>query len=169
MRKRVLLPLFAAIASPAGAAEMEVALTVPRLAVAEYHRPYVAIWIENSAGHVADLSVWYDLKMADREGEKWLKDMRQWWRRSGRALALPVDGLAGATRPVGEHRLHFAADHPALQALEPGDYLLLVEAAREVGGRELVRLPFSWPVSEAARHEGGGDSELGPISLELTP
>jgi hypothetical protein len=169
MRKTCLFALLAAITTQASAAEMEVKVEVPRLAVAEYHRPYVAIWIENASGHVADLSVWYDLKLSDREGEKWLKDMRQWWRRSGRALELPIDGLSGATRPVGEHRLQFDSEHPALQALAPGDYQLLVEAAREVGGRELVRVPFSWPVSEALTHQQSGSSELGRITLNLQP
>ena len=169
MKKRFLLPLLAAITTHATAAELEVRVEVPRLAVAEYHRPYVAIWIEDTNGHVADLSVWYDLKLRDREGEKWLKDMRQWWRRSGRALELPIDGLSGATRPVGEHSLHFASDHPALQALAPDEYQLLVEAAREVGGRELVRVPFNWPVSEALTHQHSGTSELGRITLNLQP
>lgn len=169
MRKGYLLPLVVALTVPATAAELTVSVEVPRLSVAEYHRPYVAIWIENADGHVADLAVWYDLKLADREGEKWLKDMRQWWRRSGRSLTLPVDGLSGATRPVGSHSIDIPADHPALASLEPGDYQLLVEAAREVGGRELVRLPFGWPVTEPTEHQGGGKSELGKVSLSLLP
>ena len=169
MRKWFLLPLAAAFAAHTSAVEVTVSVEVPRLAVAEYHRPYVAIWIENGAGHVADLSVWYDLKLQDREGEKWLKDMRQWWRRSGRSLELPVDGLSGATRPVGVHSLFFPAEHPALAALQPGDYQLVVEAAREVGGRELVRLPFSWPVTEQTEHQVSGKTELGQISLNIQP
>jgi hypothetical protein len=32
----------------------------------------------------ANLSVWYDIELKDQEGEKWLKDIRQWWRRTGR-------------------------------------------------------------------------------------
>lgn len=169
MQKRFLVSLMAAIAAQVSAAEMEVKVDIPRLAVAEYHRPYVAIWIEDAQGHVADLSVWYDLKMRDREGEKWLKDMRQWWRRSGRALALPVDGLSSATRPVGQHSLHFDREHPALKTLGPGDYQLLVEAAREVGGRELLRLPFTWPVTERQTRQQSGTSELARITLTLTP
>ncbi len=51
----------------------------------------------------------------------------------------------------------------------PGDYQLLVEAAREVGGRELVRLPFSWPVTEQVSHQADGSSELGKIQLNIQP
>ena len=80
-----------------------------------------------------------------------------------------MDGLSGATRPVGEHNLTFPAEHPALAALKPGDYQLVVEAAREVGGRELVRLPFSWPVTHQAEHQVSGKTELGNISLTIQP
>ncbi|WP_193076100.1 DUF2271 domain-containing protein [Pseudomonas sp. FME51] len=169
MRKWLLLPLAAVFATQSSAAKLDVSVEVPRLSVAEYHRPYVAIWIENTEGHVADLAVWYDLKLQDSEGEKWLKDMRQWWRRSGRSLELPVDGLSAATRAVGEHSLSFPENHPALTALQPGEYQLLIEAAREVGGRELIRLPFRWPVAEQVTHVSTGDTELGKVSLTLQP
>lgn len=159
------LPVFAA-----QAAELSVAVEVPRLQVAEYHRPYVAVWLEDAnQRHVADLSVWYDLKMKDKEGEKWLKDLRQWWRRSGRSLELPVDGISAATRPVGVHTLVFPASHPALGKLGNGQYQLVVEAAREVGGRELVKIPFSWPATTAETLGATGSSELGKISLTLKP
>ncbi len=102
----------------------------------------MALWIEQGNQHIADLNVWYDLKMKNNEGEKWLKDMRQWWRRSGRSLEFPVDGVSAATCAVGAHSISFNSDSPALQSLEAGDYELLVEAAREVGGREILRVPL---------------------------
>lgn len=103
MRKSLLLPLFL-LSTPLMAADLQVSVEIPRLQVAEYHRPYVAIWLEKTdQSHVADLAVWYDVKMEDKEGEKWLKDLRQWWRRSGRSLQLPVDGVSAATRAVGSH------------------------------------------------------------------
>src|SRR5690606_10447352 len=104
MRRKLLLPLVL-LSAPLAAAELEVSVEIPRLDVAEYHRPYVALWLEKpDQSHVANLAVWYDLKMKNKEGEKWLKDLRQWWRRSGRGLEMPVDGVSGATRPVGQHR-----------------------------------------------------------------
>src|SRR5690606_31442607 len=85
--------------TPAWAADLTLKLNIPRLNVAEYHKPYVAIWIERPDRSVAaNLAVWYDLKLKNKEGEKWLKDMRQWWRRTGRELEMPVDGVSGATR-----------------------------------------------------------------------
>ncbi len=169
MRRTLLLPL-ALLSAPVAAAGLEVSVEIPRLDVAEYHRPYVALWIEKpDQSHVANLSVWYDLKLKDKEGEKWLKDLRQWWRRSGRSLELPVDGVSAATRPVGQHRLSYRSDAEPLKSLAAGDYRLVVEAAREVGGRELVRLPFSWPPKQAENLQTQGSSELGAIGLTLTP
>ncbi|AHL76754.1 hypothetical protein CH92_17295 [Stutzerimonas stutzeri] len=169
MHKSLLLPL-TLFCAPLLAADLQVSVEIPRLQVAEYHRPYVAIWLEKTdQSHVADLAVWYDGKMKDKEGEKWLKDLRQWWRRSGRSLELPVDGVSAATRAVGSHTLSFDDSKAPLKDLPPGDYRLVVEAAREVGGRELVRVPFSWPASTQQTHQAQGESELGAVSLTLNP
>ena len=170
MRKPLLYGLGSLFAAPALAAEMSLSVEIPRLDVAEYHRPYVAIWLEGSGQqHVADLAVWYDLKLADAEGEKWLKDLRQWWRRSGRNLQMPVDGISGATRAVGTHALTLNDQQGPLKDLAAGDYQLVVEAAREVGGRELLRLPFSWPPQQSRTESVQGQHELGAITLELQP
>lgn len=129
---------------PAAAADIAVKVEIPRLTVAEYHRPYVAVWIERPDQSVAaNLAVWYDVKLKNNEGTKWLKDMRQWWRKSGRELTMPADGLSSPTRAPGEHSLTFAGDKGPLADLPPGEYRLAVEAAREVGGREMLRVPSS--------------------------
>ena len=170
MPKRLLLPLCALLSTPVLAAELQLEVEIPRMQVAEYHRPYVAIWLEQpDQKHVANLAVWYDQKLKDKEGEKWLKDMRQWWRRSGRSLEMPVDGVSGATRAVGKQSLSFNSADAPLKQLAPGEYRLVVEAAREVGGRELLRLPFTWPPQKAASHSAQGSSELGQINLQLKP
>ncbi|KAF1042281.1 MAG: hypothetical protein GAK35_02811 [Herbaspirillum frisingense] len=156
--------------APAGAADMNVRIEIPTLNVAEYHRPYLAAWIERADQSVAaNLAVWYDVKKKDKEGEKWLKDIRQWWRRSGREQQMPIDGVSGATRPAGEQKLNFGSSKGPIAGLAPGDYVLMVEAAREVGGRELVKLPFQWPPKAAQSAKAQGSSELGAVSLELKP
>lgn len=169
MRKPLLLSL-ALLTPPVMAAELVVDVEIPRLQVAEYHRPYVALWLEEpDKRHVANLAVWYDLKLKDNEGEKWLKDMREWWRRSGRSLQMPVDGVSGATRAVGTHQLTFDDTKAPLKDLPAGDYRLVVEAAREVGGRELLRLPFTWPPQNAEKQQAQGESELGSVIVQLNP
>lgn len=152
------------------AAEFQVNVELPELGVAEYHKPYVAIWIEDSSNKaVADLAVLYDLKMKNKEGEDWLKDMRQWWRKSGRSLTMPVDGVSGATKGPGKHQFDFVMGQSPLTQLAAGEYKLRVEAAREVGGRELINIPFTWPVNEITTLNAQGESELGAIEITLKP
>jgi len=168
--RKLLLPLVLVAASPLlPAAQLEIEVEIPQLAVAEYHRPYVALWLEQNGQYVANLNVWYDIKMKDSEGEKWLKDMRQWWRRSGRTLEFPVDGVSAATRAPGVHTLSYSASDAALQNLQAGEFQLLVEAAREVGGRELLRIPLQWPISQQQTGETRGSHELGRVAATLTP
>ena len=152
------------------AADLSVSVEIPELDVAEYHKPYVAVWVEDDRNQVvSNLAVWYDVDMRNAEGEKWLKDMRQWWRRSGRSLEMPVDGVSGATYGPGAHDLEFTVGEAPLADLQPGDYRLRVEAAREVGGRELINIPFSWPQSSEVTFEEQGSSELGAIELTIKP
>ncbi len=151
------------------ASGLEVGVEIPRKQVAEYHRPYVAIWIERPDQSVAaNLAVWYDLQPKRGEaGTTWLKDLRQWWRKSGRDLQMPVDGVSGATRPAGRHQMLFKSAQPPLGQLAPGSYQLVVEAAREVGGREIVRVPFQWPVKGSA--QAAGEHELGAVTVSVNP
>ena len=171
MRTLLSISMTGALAAPAAfAAEMTVSVEIPRLNVAEYHRPYVAIWLEKpDQSFLGNLAVWYDLKLKDNEGTKWLKDMRQWWRKSGRELDMPVDGLSSATRAPGEHRVRVALDKLPVKDLAEGEYQLVVEAAREVGGRELLRIPFQWPAKTAQNLKSKGEHELGNITLDLKP
>lgn len=158
--------LAAGFAGPAAAQTMDVTVEIPRLSVAEYHRPYVAIWLEKPGTPAArSLSVWYDFDKKNNEGTKWLRDVRQWWRVSGRTLQFPVDGVTGATRAPGANKVSYTAGKGVLGNLSGGDYVLVVEAAREVGGRELVRLPFSWPPKPGQIVRAAGKSELGGISI----
>ena len=179
---RALIPLAlgaasAGVALPAVAGGLDVSIEVPRLSVSEYHRPYVAAWVERADNSViSTLTVWYQMReTAEGHGTKWLKDMRQWWRRPGRELTMPVDGVSTATKPVGKHAMSFAEGSKALPKLAPGSYKLVVEAAREVGGRELISVPFEWPPKSGTPGTTGttltaaGKEELGAISLTLKP
>lgn len=171
MKLPALLVLCTALSAPAFAAELAVSVQVPALKVAEYHRPYVAIWVEKEDQTVAaNLAIWYQVKKDGKEpGTKWLPDLRQWWRRSGRDLDLPVDGVSGATRPAGQHVLRFDDKKGVLAKLPPGNYTLVVEAVREVGGRELLKIPFAWPATAPQQLKVEGEHELGTIALELKP
>ncbi|NRR32851.1 DUF2271 domain-containing protein [Oxalobacteraceae bacterium] len=161
------LPLASASAM---AADLALKLEIPQLNVAEYHRPYLAAWLENADQKVvANLAVLYDTKKKDNAGTKWVKDMRQWWRKSGRDVELPIDGVSGATRAPGEHTLTFPVAKAALDKLPAGQYQLVVEAAREAGGRELVKVALQWPPKSAQSIPAKGKEELGNIVVQVKP
>jgi hypothetical protein len=154
----------AAVAGPALAADLTVSVEIPRLSVAAYHRPYVAVWIErpdNTA--VRTMAVWYETSNV-AEGKDWLKDMRTWWRRGGRAMTMPADGISSATKAPGRHTVTLAGAR--LRDLPAGQYVIVVEAARELGGREVVRVPFRWGGANTAR--ATGSTELGAVSVNVT-
>lgn len=158
------------LAAPTLAADLNLKVAIPRLEVAEYHRPYVAVWIEaEDQSTAAQLAVWYQTDSKKEDGTQWLKDLRQWWRRGGRELQMPVDGVTGATRPAGEHVLNFKNSGQRLAKLAPGKYHVVVEATREVGGRELLRLPFEWPGARKQQATARGKTELGAVTLNVTP
>lgn len=169
MRIQLTIVLGTLLAMPAYAGQLEISVEVPRINAAEYHRPYVALWIEGADQKaVANLSVWYQqTEGKEGHGTKWLPDLRQWWRKSGRTLTVPVDGVTGPTRPVGRHTLRFDDRHAQLRSLKPGNYTLVVEAVREVGGRELLKIPFAW--GKAATGKAQGKTELGAVTLAAKP
>lgn len=150
----------------ASAADLTVNVTVPRINSGSYHRPYVAVWIETpDQNAVRTLAVWYQqTRNAEGDGKDWLKDMRTWWRKGGRAMALPADGVSGATRAPGQHTVRVPGAR--LNGLQPGQYNIVVEAARELGGREVVRVPFRWGAANTGR--ATGSTELGAVSVAVT-
>jgi len=160
LRIKTLFAVSALFASQAAAADLEVTLQIPR----NKHRPYVAIWIErDGAPHeTRDLAVWY-------KKSKYLRDLRQWWRTGGNMRDRPVDGVSSATRSYGEHTLKFRSDEAPLEKLPSGAYQLVVEASREKGGDEVVRLPFQWPPAKAATASASGRDELGDVTLSVRP
>jgi len=166
-----LAPLAAAAAlsaAPAFAADLNISIEVPRQQTAEYHAPYVAIWIEGAdQTAMGTLAVWYDVDLRNNEGLKWLSEMRTWWRKAGRDMTLPADGVSGATRAPGRHAVTIRADNPTLRALPAGQYMLAIEAARELGGREVVRVPFNWN-GQAQNASAQGSSELGAVTVSVT-
>lgn len=151
-------PVFAAAPTT-----MDVTIAIPRLTVAEYHRPYVALWVEKAGTSAKTVAVWYDYDMKANEGTKWLRDVRQWWRAAGRSMTFPANGITGATKAPGTHKISFT--RAQLGAMAPGQYTLVVEAAREVGGRELLRIPFAWPAKAGAGGRVAGTTELGIVSI----
>lgn len=147
------------VLAPGAAMAGSISIDLPRLSVAEYHRPYVAIWIEGAGIQPRTLAVWYDADHRGDPGTKWLSDLRGWWRVAGRNIGTPPSGISGATRAPGHHTIPLPAD------LKPGAYTLKVEAARETGGRELVSIPFTLPRTGGKGAGNGANGEIGAVAV----
>ncbi|WP_074498756.1 DUF2271 domain-containing protein [Thalassotalea sp. PP2-459] len=146
---------------------LQLEIAIPRLQVAEYHKPYVAVWLEDQKRNTTQIAVWYDIEMENGKGEEWLADLRQWWRRGGRKLEMPIDGITGATKGPGSHiiTLELAS---LLKNQRSGEYKIRVEASREVGGRELLQIPITLPIkSKDLPISVAGKRELDHITLTI--
>ena len=82
---------------------------------------------------------------------------------------MPADGVSGPTQGPGQYTLRFREGTRPLPRIAKGSYTLRVEAAREVGGRELVSIPFQWPPKTAMAGSANGLKELGKIRLAIKP
>lgn len=155
MRKLVGVAALMAATSFTQAETLTVELNIPEMDVAEYHRPYIAVWVSDDSRQIVEhVSVWV-------EQEKWWRDLRSWWRRGGSQTELPIDGVSGATRKPGTYTLTWNGDLP------DGALTLNVEAVREVGGREHIRLPL--PENHNGKVEAEGSKELGLIVATIAP
>ena len=161
---KIILPLillwcFSTSVQANNAMKMNIALTLPEITQGQYHRPYVAVWIEDSQSkHQATIALWREDK-----GFKWLKDIRRWWRKAGRDDKTLVDAMTSATRPAGQYQLSWNGLSQDHTPLEPGKYTLLVEVVREHGGRNLVKHPFV--LNESFNAQIAPTAETGTITL----
>ena len=175
MKTRLLTSLLSllglGLVAPAQSAEARLDITLPVIEGAKVRRPYVAVWLEKAASRdfAGNIAVWYDMKKPNNVGAtKWLPDLRSWWKASGSQASFPIDGVSGATRPAGEHAIDLGASE-AVKKLAPGEYEVVVEVAREHGGREVLRLPLQWPPRSAAKSEAAGTTEVGLVRLTSKP
>lgn len=146
------LPLYAQ-------SNLSVSMTLPVITEGQYHRPYTAVWIETNKGkHVKTLALWTEPK-----GQKWLKDIRRWWRKIGRSDAQWVDGISSATRPAGTYDINWDLTDEQNNQIKTGDYRVFIEVVREHGGRNLLKHSFTLNKDFTTRLKA--TAETGPIEI----
>lgn len=144
----------------ASAGSADIQLEIPAIETSQYHRPYVAVWVEDEQqSPVRLIALW-------TEKPDWLKDLRRFWRKIGRSDNQLVDAVSGATRKPGSYTLTWDGKDDKGTDLPAGKYTLFVEAAREQGGRSLLKQEFVLP-GNGQVIEAGPDSELGTVKMTL--
>lgn len=139
--------------------EVFIAFEINQPEARRYNRPYVAVWLENSAGKsVRTLAVW----VQPGKGSRWHQDLRRWF---GTNSAL-IDTISSPTRMPGKYSLVWDGKSDKGALLEQGEYYVCIEAAREHGTYQLIRekLTFgSTPFKKAL----GGNIEIKEASLDF--
>ena len=92
-------------------------------------------------------------------GPRWIPDLKKWHKADGlRKLAEDTDlvtTMSEATHKPGEYELTWDGKDSAGTPVEPGDYTLYIEAAREHGTYQIIKQTIKL---------GGDDFELAPKS-----
>ena len=158
MNKNILISLAAmsllfTVASPA--TTLTVDFSLPQFDKQDYRKPYVAMWAETK-GNSENLLVWH---LTKRENDKWLIDIRRWWRKEGRYSDNKFDGTTGATKGTGKHQVQ----------LDIGDldkFTLMIEVVRQNGGRSLVRQKIN--LADAKNlYNIAPSAEIGAITIKV--
>ncbi|WP_288739676.1 DUF2271 domain-containing protein, partial [uncultured Rheinheimera sp.] len=138
MYKYLVAALLLCCGSAIAQQELEIQVELPKIDTGTYHRPYVAVWIENEQQQpVRLIEAWL-------EKPDWIKDLRRFWRKLGRSEPQLVDAKTGATKGPGSYKVRWDGKDEQGKAVAAGTYVLFVEAAREQGGRNLAKQAFTW-------------------------
>jgi thiamine biosynthesis lipoprotein ApbE len=143
--------------------ELTVSVEIPQTQGFGARRPYAAVWIDDKDRFpVRTLAVLF-------EKARWLNELHAWYRED-RLRAMSEGGeilnsVTSATRSPGKYTFQWDGKDNAGKLVKVGTYAVLVEAAREHGGYNLVRreINFNGQPAQVQLPPGG---ELGSVSLD---
>jgi len=123
----------------------------------DYHRPYVAVWLEDEEGRpVRTGLLWLETK---QPGPQWHRELIRWHRNDQTRRKTDetdlIGTISGATRGPGEYKVVFDGLDDRGKPLKAGKYTLLLEASREHGEYQLTRAPLTL-----------GKEPIGPTKLK---
>jgi len=155
------LAVLTALVSPHAAASDAVSIEfdIPQQQGGQYQRPYVAVWIESRGKAVRTLAIW-------KKEDDWLKDLRRWWRKTGRYDHADIDAATGATRAPGHYQISWDGLDRDGNQMPEGQYLIGLEAAREHGNRTLMKQKFTLNNSPQ-RYTLPAGKEIGQVTITV--
>jgi FAD:protein FMN transferase len=107
----------------------------------KWHRPYIAIWIEDKDG--APIRTLTLLMQPGGKGMKYLPDLKRWVKSDkARKETNPTDlvpTISSATRNAGNYSAVWDGLNNAQEPVTAGTYTLYIEAAREHGTYQLIK------------------------------
>ncbi len=129
--------------------------------------PFVAVWVEDSAGAMVrtiDLSIQLD------RGQRWWPDLKRWWNADQARIAAGgadvIGTISSATKIPGTHQVAWDGRTQDGSIARQGEYVVLIEGAREHGPYSLVRQPVTIG-SSAFSTTPANNGELTSVRIEL--
>lgn len=137
---------------------------IARIDSPRYRRPYVAVWVEDQDHFpVRTLALWF-------AKPRWLNELKQWYRDDQmRNMAEGTDltaTLSSATRVPGTYTLRWDGKDNSGKQVKPGKYTILIEAAREHGGYDLLRQEINLDGTTPAKFSLKGKAEVGNATVD---
>ncbi len=142
MAMRAPMPTYKTISAQSGGAqwdpkyELTVSIELSLIDDYRFHRPYVAVWIENeNHAPVRTISLWF-------RKYKYLTELRAWSRyesaRSTSEDTHVLNSVSSATRPPGKYTFKWDGKDDLGNPVKAGKYNVMIEAAREHGTYQLL-------------------------------
>lgn len=117
-----------------------------------YHRPYVAVWVEDASGkEVRTLSTWVN---TSGRGPRYIRELRRWSRAASDVQTAGGPDLVGtvssATRLPGRYTVTWDGKDESGRPVEQGTYRVIIEAAREHGTYGIIQEEMTFGMKPAA-------------------
>lgn len=124
-----------------------------------YHRPYVAVWVEDAAGKpVRTLSLWVN---TTGRGPRYIRELRRWFfggsGADGGASPELVATVSSATRLPGQYTVTWDGRDDRGRPVDQGTYRVFVEAAREHGSYGVMQQELKLGTDPLAVDLAGND------------
>ncbi len=141
--------------------KMRVKYRVPEIDISDYEYPYIVAWVTDTQNK----PIKHLLMLGD--SPRWIEENYVHWRRVGRKQPAVIDHVARPTKPPGVYDIEWDGVDDHGRPVEQGEYILHIEASREHGGHQYVKLPVNFS-NKADVWSVDPGSELGEISIEFS-
>ncbi len=147
--------------------ELAVDFSVAPQQGSRYHRPYVAVWVEDAAGRpVRTLSLWVN---TTGRGPRYIRELRRWFtaERDQQDAGGPdlVSTVSSATRLPGQYMVTWNGRDDRGNVVDQGPYRVVIEAAREHGSYQLMQQELTLAANPVAA-DLSGNEEIGRARVE---
>ena len=147
--------------------ELAVALEIAPQQGYRYHRPDVAVWVEDANGKpVRTLSVWVN---TSGRGPRYIRELRRWFsmERDQQDAGGPdlITTVSSATRLPGQYTVTWNGRDDRGGVVDQGAYRVVIEAAREHGSYQLMQQDLTLGAKPVAA-DLGSNEEIGRARVE---